>query len=199
MQKDTMIRKNDEYFSDLKKHAKEYGFYIACDDRSILNCVNAMLLNHGMVGISDTDGKTHFLIDGRRGGNYVLQQVKENVLTLRETFRATGDYEDVLIQQAIERVLDRYVFPRTLMGTELIRFALGKLYKEPKLIKCVSKGLYVVVGETYQISAQQVERNIRYAVKKSRTIPGTNGLQSVLRFLREEVVEEVMVQYGRPN
>ncbi|MBQ0011977.1 MAG: hypothetical protein KBT07_04660 [Clostridiales bacterium] len=199
MQKDTMIRKNDEYFSDLKKHAKEYGFYIACDDRSILNCVNAMLLNHGMVGISDTDGKTHFLIDGRRGGNYVLQQVKENVLTLRETFRATGDYEDVLIQQAIERVLDRYVFPRTLMGTELIRFALGKLYKEPKLIKCVSKGLYVVVGEAYQISAQQVERNIRYAVKKSRTIPGTNGLQSVLRFLREEVVEEVMVQYGRPN
>lgn len=199
MQKDTLIRKNDEYFSDLKKHAKEYGFYIACDDRSILNCVNAMLLNHGMVGISDTDGKTHFLIDGRRGGNYVLQQVKENVLTLRETFRATGDYEDVLIQQAIERVLDRYVFPRTLMGTELIRFALGKLYKEPKLIKCVSKGLYVVVGEAYQISAQQVERNIRYAVKKSRTIPGTNGLQSVLRFLREEVVEEVMVQYGRPN
>lgn len=199
MQKDTMIRKNDEYFSDLKKHAKEYGFYIACDDRSILNCVNAMLLNHGMVGISDTDGKTHFLIDGRRGGNYVLQQVKENVLTLRETFRATGDYEDVLIQQAIERVLDRYIFPRTLMGTELIRFALGKLYKEPKLIKCVSKGLYVVVGEAYQISAQQVERNIRYAVKKSRTIPGTNGLQSVLRFLREEVVEEVMVQYGRPN
>lgn len=199
MQKDTMIRKNDEYFSDLKKHAKEYGFYIACDDRSILNCVNAMLLNHGMVGISDTDGKTHFLIDGRRGGNYVLQKVKENVLTLRETFRATGDYEDVLIQQAIERVLDRYVFPRTLMGTELIRFALGKLYKEPKLIKCVSKGLYVVVGEAYQISAQQVERNIRYAVKKSRTIPGTNGLQSVLRFLREEVVEEVMVQYGRPN
>ena len=199
MQKDTMIRKNDEYFSDLKKHAKEYGFYIACDDRSILNCVNAMLLNHGMVGISDTEGKTHFLIDGRRGGNYVLQQVKENVLTLRETFRATGDYEDVLIQQAIERVLDRYVFPRTLMGTELIRFALGKLYKEPKLIKCVSKGLYVVVGEAYQISAQQVERNIRYAVKKSRTIPGTNGLQSVLRFLREEVVEEVMVQYGRPN
>ncbi len=198
MSREAAVRQKNEPFSDMMKQAKEYGFYIACDDRSILNCVNAMLLNHGMVGISDTDGKTHFLIDGRRGGNYVLQQVKDHVLMMKETFQPNNDYEEMLIKQAIENVLKRYEFPRTLVGTELIRFALGKLYYEPKLIKCVSKGLYVEVGEAYRISVQQVERNIRYAVKKSKAIPGVNGLQSVLRFLREEVVEEVMVCYGRP-
>lgn len=192
------INRKDGKPSDLRRRARECGFYIACDDRSILNCVNAMLLNHGLIGLSDTDGKVHYLIDGRRGGNYVMQQVKENVLMLRETAQKNVEYEEVLVRQAIDSVLARYSFPLTLVGSQLVKESLVLLYDEPHLIKSVSKQLYVMVGERFQMSPQQVERNIRYSVKKSRPIPGVTGLQSLLRFLREEVVEEVVNRYGRP-
>ena len=33
----------------------EYGFFIACDDRSILNCVNSMLLSSGVFRHGWTD------------------------------------------------------------------------------------------------------------------------------------------------
>lgn len=192
------VKQRNDVSSSLKRNARECGFYIACDDRSILKCVNAMLLNNGMIGLSDTEGKMHYLIDGRRGGNYVLQQVQNNVLTLRETAQQNIEYETVLVRQAIDIVLNRYGFPMTLVGTQLVRYSLEKLYQDSTLIKCVSKRLYVMTGEAFQMSVQQVERNIRYSVKKSKPIPGTSGIQSTLRFLRDETVEEVLERYGRP-
>lgn len=189
--------RNDAPFQ-LKQNTRECGFYIACDDRSILNCVNAMLLNNGMVGLSDTEGKMHYLIDGRRGGNYVLQQVKNNVLTLKETVHQDVEYEAVLVRQVIDIVLNRYDFQVTLVGTQLIRFALEQLYQDSTLIKCVSKRLYIMVGEAFQMSVQQVERNIRYSIKKSKPIQGRSGIQAILRYLRDEIVEEVFERYGRP-
>ena len=64
------------------KDPNEYGFYIACDDRAILNCVNSMLLNSGMVGISSADGKMHYLVDGRRGRDFAANQVKNQISNL---------------------------------------------------------------------------------------------------------------------
>ena len=91
--------------SSVRYSKNEFGFYIACDDRSILKCINSMLLDNGMVGLSDTEGKVHYLIDGRRGGNYVLGRVKEKVLTLiqvkelfgtnRKSARAIISYTDM--------------------------------------------------------------------------------------------------------
>lgn len=102
--------------SSVRYSKNEFGFYIACDDRSILKCINSMLLDNGMVGLSDTEGKVHYLIDGRRGGNYVLGRVKEKVLTLREPAPSDNGYEDAIVYRAIDTVMKRYGFMDTLSG-----------------------------------------------------------------------------------
>ena len=173
----------------------EYGFFIACDDRSILNCINAMLLSSGVVGLSDTEGRMHYLIDGRRGSNYAVQKVNENVLLLKERFQEEDKMEDILVSRAIDRVLLRNGFRSNLIGTQLIHFCLMCLYRDPELIKSVSKRLYPMIETPYKMSSQQIERNIRYSITKSDFHLG--GILVMLRVLRDAVVEEVMRSYGR--
>ena len=178
--------------------SEECGFFIACDDRSILNCVNAMLLSSGMVGLSDTEGKIHYLIDGRRGGNYVLNQVKEKVLPLRESPAMDAGVEEAFIMSAIDDVIDRYDLPITLTGTQIIRRLLFRLYRDPKLLKCASKCLYPLVQPEFQMSPSQVERNIRYSIKKSRKLKEETRVLVVMRRLLDCTLDEVVSKYGRP-
>ena len=173
----------------------EYGFFIACDDRSILNCVNSMLLSSGVVGFSGTDGRMHYLIDGRRGRNYAVQKVNENVLLLKERFQEEDKMEEILISSAIDRVLSRNGFRSNLIGTQLIHFCLMCLYRDPELIKSVSKRLYPMIETPYKMSSQQIERNIRYSITKSDFHLG--GILVMLRVMRDAVVDEVMRSYGR--
>ena len=180
-----------------RKTKNEYGFFIACDDRAILKCINAMLLNNGMVGLSDTDGRIHYLIDGRRGQNYVLSQVRERVLPLRESSAADSLYEDAVIYRAIDNVIRRYGFPETLTGTRILRLLLFRLYKDPNLLKCVSKSLYPLAQPEFHISVSQVERNLRYAIQKAPRIKEKSRVLSVLRFLLDATMKEVIEKYGR--
>ena len=175
----------------------EYGFYIACDDRAILNCVNSLLLSGGMIGLSDTEGKMHYLIDGRRGQDYVLGQVRERVLPLRESTPSDSLYEDAVTYRAIDTVIRRYSLSETLMGTRILRVLLFRLYKEPKLLKCASKSLYPLAQPEFHITASQVERNLRYAIKKSPKLKENTRVITVLRLLLDATMTEVVDKYGR--
>ncbi len=184
-------------FASVRYSKNEFGFYIACDDRSILKCINAMLLDNGMVGLSDTEGKVHYLIDGRRGGNYALGRVKEKVLKLREPSPSDTGYEDAIVYQAIDTVLERYGFPETLSGTRILRYLLFRLYREPKLLKSAAKCLYPLAREEFQMSPAQVERNLRYAIRKNTKLKEDTRLIMVLRKLHDKTLEEVLQRYGR--
>ena len=137
----------------------------------------------------------HYLIDGRRGRNYAVQKVNENVLLLKERFQEEDKMEEILISSAIDRVLSRNGFRSNLIGTQLIHFCLMCLYRDPELIKSVSKRLYPMIETPYKMSSQQIERNIRYSIAKSDFNLG--GILVMLRVLRDEVVDEVMRSYGR--
>ncbi|MBP5492630.1 MAG: hypothetical protein J6Y08_07280 [Clostridiales bacterium] len=180
-----------------RKSSNEYGFYIACDDRAILNCVNTMLLSAGMVGLSDTEGKMHYLIDGRRGGNYVLDRVKTKVLTICEVPPEKARYEDALVFCAIDDVLQGFGMDPGLTGTQILRYLLYRLYQDPKLLKGVSKSLYPLADPVFQMSPVQVERNIRYAVRKSSKIDPGMRVVPLLRTLLDAVLEKVVDEFGR--
>lgn len=184
-------------FASIRYSKDEFGFYIACDDRSILKCINAMLLDNGMVGLSDTDGKVHYLIDGRRGGNYVLGKVKEKVLTLREPTPSDSGYEDAIVYRVIDSVIEDYGFMETLSGTRILRYLLFRLYRDPKLLKSAVKCLYPLAKADFKMSPSQVERNLRYAIKKSAKLKEETRVIVVLRKLHDKTMEEVLSRYGR--
>ena len=183
--------------AQLPRKEAECGFFIACDDQAILKCVNAMLLNSGMLGLSDQDGKTHYLIDGRRGGNYVISQVKRQVFRLSEDQETKSAYEEAFLSASIDNVIHEYGLSPTLVGTQIIRALLILLYRDPGLLKCASKSLYPLVKKQFQMTPAQIERNLRYAIKKSRKLQGETRVLLVLREMMNRTMEDVMSRYGR--
>ena len=116
--------------SHLPRIEAEYGFFIACDDQAILKCVNAMLLNCGMLGLKDQEGKIHYLIDGRRGGNYVINQVKKQIQVFSEAPSRPYNYEEAFLSVAIDNVIREYGLAPTLVGTQIVRSLLLLLYQD---------------------------------------------------------------------
>ena len=179
------------------KDPNEYGFYIACDDRAILNCVNSMLLNNGVLGLSDTDGKMHYLIDGRRGKEYAAMQVAQHVRFFQEKDTGPQEVDHAYVYFAIDTVLKKNGFDPTLVGLQILRYLLFKLVEEPVLLRSVSKLLYPKAYQVFRMTPSQVERNIRYAMKK-RTKQGEKArVVTVIRHLLDASMEEMFRSYGR--
>jgi hypothetical protein len=175
----------------------EFGFFIVCDDQAILRCVNAMLLSSGMVGLSDKEGKMHYMIDGRRGGNYVLSQIKKKALVLREGPMTEERYEEIFLSSAIDTVIEEFGLPPTLIGTTIVRSLLHHLYRDPGLMKCASKSLYPLIEREVHMMPAQIERNVRYAIKKSTKLQGETRVLTVLKAMTDRTMEEVICRYGR--
>jgi hypothetical protein len=159
-----------------------------------------MLLTSGILGLADTEGKMQYLIDGRRGGNYVMDRVKEKVMTLRESPTGkTTDVEDAYVEHAISSVIGKYGFSESLTGTQILRKLLFHLYKDPGLLRSAAKRLYPLVAPEFPMTPSQVERNLRYAIKKSSKLKEETKVTFVLRKLLDQTMEEVLRQYGRPH
>ncbi|MBO4494613.1 MAG: hypothetical protein J5752_02015 [Clostridiales bacterium] len=182
------------------KDPNEYGFYIACDDRAILNCVNSMLLNSGMVGISSADGKMHYLVDGRRGRDFAANQVKNQISNLVQISSVrTDQVDDAYIYFAIDSTLKKNGFDPTLMGTQILRFLIYQLFQDPGLLRGVGKRLYPMAMPVFHMSPSQVERNIRYAMKRRPKGAEETRVVSMINRMLDASMEEVFRSYGRPR
>ena len=55
----------------------ELAFFIAANDRDVLGQINHLMASHGYVGVMDTAGRLHYLVDGRRGTPYASRRILE--------------------------------------------------------------------------------------------------------------------------
>ena len=188
---------SEEQASYKLKSPNEYGFYIACDDRAILNCVNSMLLNNGMIGISSADGKMHYLVDGRRGREFAANQVNLKVMSIAGSISKSDQVDDAYVYFAIDETLRKNGFDPKLMGTQILRFLIYQLHQEPSLLRGVAKLLYPRAMPVFHMTPSQVERNIRYAMKRRTKGGEETRVVSMINRLLDASLEEVFRSYGR--
>lgn len=152
---------------------KEVGFYVVCSDRMILDNINTMLKKKGMVGISDTAGRIHYMVDARKNVRTATDHI------LGEAFRNLdlSSVSNASILEVTEETLTKNGMDRSLLGTRILRCMLLQSMQDPTLLTVVSKRLYPLVGKDFGISSSQVERNLRYAL--SRTKLYRDGLRNV--------------------
>jgi hypothetical protein len=55
---------------------EEVGFYVVCSDRMILDSINSLMKNRGYIGISDTAGRLHYMVDARSGIRAAVNQLR---------------------------------------------------------------------------------------------------------------------------
>lgn len=169
----------------------EVGIFIVCNDKALLKTINQMMRSKGLVAVSDTAGRQHYIVDGRLNPMIAARKFEELMFTdSGRAIEILGDkrnYKDEL-DTVIAEVLDYYDFDKSLYGTKLLCRAL-RIFMLMEGMNM--KEIYGEAGKQYEMSSQQVERNIRYCIQKSMI--WENGMKNYKAFvlLREEVMERI--------
>lgn len=160
------------------------GFYIASNNEEILRRVNEMISKKGLMGLTDMQGKTHYMVDGRRGAPYAANRIEDlaRVLLKERGSRYQQEHEDVALY--VDSVLRCYRFQRHLLGYLYLRHILIMLCLDPSLLSPMSKTLYPATATSFRVSAAKVERNLRYTFEK-------------LKMSEEEALREGPMGQGR--
>ncbi len=143
------------------------GFFVAANDYDLLGQVNKLLARQGYVGVMDTAGRMHYLVDGRRGTPFASRRILE--ATSRAFLDKYGEGETIqkLVVHFVDQVLqDNGVRPE-LKGYRFLRAILIYIGLDDTKIKPISKNLYPVIANHFKASTSQVERDIRYALKET--------------------------------
>jgi hypothetical protein len=170
---------------------EEVGFYVVCSDRMILDSINSLMKNRGYIGISDTAGRLHYMVDARSG----IRAAVNHITTEANRKLEYSSLSNACILETVEEILKRYELDRGLLGTRIVRYILIQSLRDPTLLTVVSKRLYPLAGKEFGISASQVERNLRYAF--SRITLYREGLRNVhiLQHLHDEVAAMLVERY----
>lgn len=170
--------------------ADSTGFYIAASDRDLLAKVTDLLKRKGgMVGVVDTAGRVHFLVDGRSN----LYRATENIMSVAdqiESFDARRpEHTPEQIDRAVNAVLQAFGIPESLKGCLYLRYILTRLAKQPELVTPVSKTLYPDVARLYAVKVHQIDRVIRYATQQAGRAESNCKLIAAMNRQLQETLE----------
>lgn len=145
-----------------------HGFYIASSDQDLLLRVSSIVDRCGYVGLMDTAGKVHYLVDGRKGSPYAARRIKEVAGRLLSNDQDMHQDNLDRILESVDAVLNHEKVPQHLKGYRYLRFMLHQTAADPSLLSPVTKTLYPETAKHFRVKPAHIERDIRYAVKNSK-------------------------------
>ena len=150
------------YELSLRKPQKEIGLYFISSNRELLKHVEKVMNRYGAFGIMDASGRVHYLLDARKGIPYAENQFLETVSSLVEDHvKEEVDYQRET-QNLVNQILGRYAFNKDLRGYRILFTMLELSLGDYSLLNPISKRLYTQVAKVFNVTASQVERNVRY-------------------------------------
>ncbi|MCQ2528068.1 MAG: hypothetical protein MJ108_02990 [Saccharofermentans sp.] len=161
---------------------KEQGIYVVCSDKALLDKINKMLKRQGVLGVTDGEGKLHYMIDGRKNKSSAARQVNEFVHAFKEQMvSVTSDVPESIMEAIIEETIDEafefYGFDRTLFGSKVLRYMVRYCLYGGDTESRNLKELYIRAGHDLNMTVQQIERNVRYSIRGSQF--GDTGLKTL--------------------
>jgi len=148
-------------FRPLACDPEAISFYIAANDQELLRQVRSFMQQSGLVGIADTAGRLHYIVDGSRGTPYATRRILE---TTNRCSAERGDQARLLDHQlpdVIGRVLDRCGIRHELKGRIYLEHILHLAVLDERRLKPLSKTLYPDVARHFKSRSSQVESDIR--------------------------------------
>ena len=136
---------------------------VVCSDLSLLENINSLLRQKGVIAVEDDAGVLHYIVDGRSDRGSVAGRVT----AINPAKTAEYEKREAYLDLCIKTVLREYGFDLALMGTMLIYKSVYISIKRCMPMLTTMKGLYVETGKEMGLSVEQAERNVRYAITKS--------------------------------
>lgn len=186
------MKKNDRY-PELQTNPAT-NFYIVCNDRMILENVNYLMRERGYIGVKDMQGRLHYVVDGRDNIYSAVHKI------IKEVDEDTGpEISDTMILLAVEGLFSKYKISCDLTGGRILRSMLMRCSRDPGLLTGVSKSLYHLMGREFSLSVDRIERDVRYAIKKSDLPDRFRSNAVALRYLSEQIYTWIVRQKDKKD
>lgn len=154
----------------LEKHKvsinDQISICIACTDDSILDEVNTLMKDTGIISISNTTGGVQFIVDARYSKTEALVRL-HNFLIDCGREKNVNKYEVSRNMPYIEAVLNAYNMNHKYIGTKLVGDIIDMILQGEITNRMTLKHVYIVLASYTGQSYYQVERDIRYALERS--------------------------------
>lgn len=139
------------------------SFYIAASDQELLRQVRSFMQNSGIVGVADTAGRLHYVVDGSRGTPYAARRILDRANRCHEENDSRMHQIESQLPEAIDRVLDENGIRHELKGRAYLQYILYQAALDERKLKPLGKTLYPEVAKHFKARTSQIERDIRYA------------------------------------
>ncbi len=135
---------------------------VVCSDLSLLESINALLRQSGMIGVRGEDGVVHYIIDGRQN----RPRASAAVTALVGGYPC-GKVEEEFLDACLKSVFREFGLNMSLIGTTVLMDAVKSIYLSGLKVPVSMKTIYMSAARSYKMTFSQIERDVRYAVKNS--------------------------------
>jgi len=136
---------------------------VVCSDLSLLENINSLLKQKGVITVEDENGTLHYIVDGRNN----RQSVAGKVTAINPAAKESNEKEEAYIELCIKAVLREYGFDMSHIGTVIIYNSIFMSFKHRIPLPTTMKGLYCENCREFGLSYEQAERDVRYAITRS--------------------------------
>lgn len=162
------------------------GIYVVCSDDFLLSKINGMLRAKGVIGIADAEGKFHYFVDGRKNYGRTVARVDQILTDSTATIRAEIEKSNVALS-TVKATLCFYDFDLTLIGTLAIQEIIYRMVTDKAVYSYNITELMGIAQDALGLTYNQVERDIRYSIRKS----GFDGMGVKTRIILKNLADEV--------
>jgi hypothetical protein len=138
---------------------------VVCSDLSLLESINTLLRDNGVIAVEDDFGILHYIVDARNNRKEAAGKVTS--ISSQDGSASERNKEEAFLDVCIKTVLREYGFDMSLIGSNLIYNAVYSSFRRGVPLPPTMKSLYVESSREYGLSLQQAERDVRYAIMRS--------------------------------
>jgi len=136
---------------------------VVCSDLSLLENINSLLREKGVISVEDESGVLHYIVDGR----YNRKEAAGRVTSLKPQNKADIDPAESYLELCVKSVLREYGFDMSLIGSIIIHRSIFDAFSNHVPLPTTMKSLYCETGKAFGLTLEQSERDVRYAITKS--------------------------------
>ena len=136
----------------LKKGVVEMS--VVCSDLSLLENINWLLKQKGVISVEDEDGVLHYIVDGRCNRS----EVAGKVTSINPCDTPDKSREDSYLELCVRSVLREYGFDMALIGSVLIYRAIMTSLKRGQPLPPTMKSMYCESGKEYKTMLLGLDR-----------------------------------------
>ncbi|MCR5061516.1 MAG: hypothetical protein K6A80_10955 [Saccharofermentans sp.] len=159
------------YFANrapLYNSARDVGLYVISNDDMLMENVNRVLERRGIIGITDATGSVRYFVDGRREIDKTVERVKDAVTDYGADCIANETPErDKMMDAVAHKVFVSHGFDFSLIGSHIIYVLVWNMLDDEDCTSLNLKELCMASREQFDMSYNQMVRNMRYAISKS--------------------------------